>query len=117
VTSDIVGRLGGLPIFRLGTVATFTSTGTGGQTPYEFRWITNGFVVRDWSQDPVFRWNGYLPDGRNFATASYLYFWVEARGTHQTTRRVSLPFPEAQASYNIYIANCNDPLFRHAICF
>jgi len=60
---------------------------------------------------------GYLPDGRNAATASYLYFSVEGRGTHQTTRRVSLPFSEAQAFYNIYIANCNDPILRPAICF
>jgi hypothetical protein len=117
VTSDIVGRSGGLPIFRLRTVATFTATGTGGQTPYEFRWIANGLVVRGWNQDPVFRWNGYLPDGTNMATApGYLYFRAEGRGTHQTTRSISLPFSEAVALYNIEIANCSDPNTHLAIC-
>ena len=37
---------------------TLTAIGTGGVSPYQFRWTIDGFLLRDWDPNPTLVWDG-----------------------------------------------------------
>ena len=55
---------------------TFTAVATGGQGPYQYRWLVDSFVRRDWSTSNVFSWT---PDSSGWHTVK-----VQARGASIT---------------------------------
>jgi hypothetical protein len=51
---------------------TFIAAGRGGTPPYQYQWRRDTFVVRDWSPDPKFVWDGSVPAGRASAEIEVL---------------------------------------------
>jgi hypothetical protein len=48
------------PGTRLNKPVTFSAVGSGGRPPYEYRWSAGNIVLRDWSTDPRFVWDGVV---------------------------------------------------------
>ena len=61
MTSDVPGDP---PTRRDNRPMTFIAEGRGGTPPYRYQWRRDTFVVRDWSPDPKFVWDGSVPAGR-----------------------------------------------------
>jgi hypothetical protein len=66
----------------IGVPATFSASGTGGVTPYQFKWTFNGFVLRNWDPNPVLTWDGTALGGRPLpAGTSGGYFVIQGRSS------------------------------------
>jgi hypothetical protein len=50
----------GEEVVRRPVEATYTAVGSGGVTPYQFRWKMSGTILRDWDDNPTFVWNGTI---------------------------------------------------------
>jgi len=48
------------PGTRLSKPITFSAAGAGGRLPYEYQWSGGNIVLRDWSTDPRFVWDGLV---------------------------------------------------------
>ena len=48
------------PGTRLSKPVTFSAAGAGGRLPYEYQWSAGNIVLRDWSTDPRFLWDGVV---------------------------------------------------------
>ena len=48
------------PGTRLSKPVTFSAAGAGGRLPYEYQWSAGNIVLRDWSTDPRFTWDGVV---------------------------------------------------------
>jgi len=58
LTSDLTGDPPTRPVNR---TVTFVASGQGGTPPYQYQWRRDRSVVRDWSPDPRFAWDGSAP--------------------------------------------------------
>jgi len=59
MTTDLTGQP---PTRRDNRPMTFTAAGEGGTPPYQYQWrYGNNVVLRDWSHDPGFVWDGTVP--------------------------------------------------------
>jgi hypothetical protein len=73
------------PGTRLSKPVTFSAAGAGGRLPYEYQWSAGNIVVRDWSPDPRFVWDGVV-NGYPQTNATMI---VRARGSNGAAPEVA----------------------------
>ena len=57
ITSPVLPFPPGTPLSK---PVTFSAAGAGGRLPYEYQWSAGNIVLRDWSTDPRFLWDGVV---------------------------------------------------------
>jgi hypothetical protein len=73
------------PGTRLNKPVTFSAAGAGGRAPYEYQWSAGNIVMREWSTEPRFVWDGIV-NGFPQTNATMI---VRARGSNGAAPEVA----------------------------
>jgi hypothetical protein len=79
------------PELRGNKPTTFVAVGGGGTPPYQFQWRVANTVLRDWSPDATFTWNGILPGAPNISAFHSVTLF--AVFVHDASRPVAIMTP------------------------